>query len=421
MGILINNPAASPEQSPSAKSDKSDSSSHAVINDRERYVVLVEDEGPEYDSREALRFRRGLLDPRAAVFRRSLLRSKDQSAWHVRCRVLGGGGEFFFPLEPSLNARRPVRRVFLNLRKHRRSAWTQRLPPNWRDIDIRIAFSNDFMDEMGINSPSHLRSELQDQLGRDEFDVHMGNLPVQEASFQSLMEPGGTGFRRRRRDEDVNGDLVCTGENSITTEIVHKSVTPQNIEVEFEYKFCLLRPRRGPGHAVDGTPTWHLDDVVVVIKAPSHLCILPAGAPDSTNVAATDLTTLTSERQAHDQHIEIYSPQRAHESSVLDHSRSRLADNTRQRVISELMGTDRSAARRQRPFDVHGGDWARRGGAFMASDSEVQLLVATTDEVFAADEAQSVSGSRVQDDDGAARARPRGGVYYTAALRLSPP
>lgn len=107
------------------QSDKSDS--QAPQHGRDRQVVL-EEEDRNYDS---LRFRRGLLDPRAAEFRRrailenQLTDTKDQTMWNVRCRVLGGGGEFFFPLQPSLVVRRPVYRVFLNLRKDRRSAWTQ--------------------------------------------------------------------------------------------------------------------------------------------------------------------------------------------------------------------------------------------------------------------------------------------------------
>ena len=136
-----------------------------------------ESAGPDYDARQALRFRRGLLDPRAVDFRRSLLAPKDQHIWHVRCRVMGGGGEFFFPLEPSLVVRRPVHRVFLNLRKDRRSAWTQQLPPNWRDIDLRIAFSREFAVEMGLNGSSHHRCELQDQLGREEFSLHVAEGP----------------------------------------------------------------------------------------------------------------------------------------------------------------------------------------------------------------------------------------------------
>ena len=89
-----------------------------IVDDDER------DDG-DYDARQALRFRRGLLDPRAADFRRSLLNPKVQSTWNVRCRVVGGGGEFFFPLEPSNVVRRPVYRCFLNLRKNRRSSWSQ--------------------------------------------------------------------------------------------------------------------------------------------------------------------------------------------------------------------------------------------------------------------------------------------------------
>jgi len=199
------------------QSDKSDL--QAPQHGRDRHVVL-EEEDRNYDSRQTLRFGRGLLDPRAAEFRRRAILenqstdTKDQTTWNVRCRVLGGGGEFFFPLQPSLVVRRPVYRVFLNLRKDRRSAWTQvsmqcrvylrlleasspsharfvylyskketssqRLPPNWRDIDIRIAFSSDFAEDVGLQTPplsSSLRSELQDQLGREEFHAHVSEIP----------------------------------------------------------------------------------------------------------------------------------------------------------------------------------------------------------------------------------------------------
>jgi hypothetical protein len=98
-----------PPQSDKASSSR-ESSSDAPVHS----AVLPEDE--DYDARQALRFRRGLLDPRVADFRRSLQGPKDQTTWHVRCRVLGGGGEYFFPLEPSLVVRRPVYRVFLSLR-----------------------------------------------------------------------------------------------------------------------------------------------------------------------------------------------------------------------------------------------------------------------------------------------------------------
>ena len=163
-----------------AQSDKFDSHDDAASSrDRDRSLILLDDdeEAPDYDARQALRLRRGLLDPRAASFRRSLVLSRDKSSWNVRCRVLGGGGEYFFPLEPSLLVRRPVHRVFLNLRKDRRSAWTQRLPLNWRDIDIRIACSRDFSDEVGMSGPVHMRSELQDQLSRDEFNLHVAEIP----------------------------------------------------------------------------------------------------------------------------------------------------------------------------------------------------------------------------------------------------
>jgi hypothetical protein len=71
----------------------------------------------DYDARQALHFRRGLLGYHTADFRRTTTCPKDYTTWNVRCRVLGGGGQFFFPLEPSLYIRRPVHRVFLNLRK----------------------------------------------------------------------------------------------------------------------------------------------------------------------------------------------------------------------------------------------------------------------------------------------------------------
>ena len=148
---------------------------------RDRSVILLEDEASdlasEYDARQALRLRRGLLDPRAAGFRRSLLSARDKTTWNVRCRVLGGGGEFFFPLEPSLLVRRPVHRVFLNLRKDRRSAWTQRLPLHWRDIDIRIACSREFADDIGLSGPVYLRSEMEDQLSREEFNLRVAESP----------------------------------------------------------------------------------------------------------------------------------------------------------------------------------------------------------------------------------------------------
>ena len=160
-----------------------DSTSSLNRHNHDRSLILLDDEedslAPEYDARQALRLRRGLLDPRATSFRRSLQSSRDKSSWNVRCRVLGGGGEFFFTLEPSLLVRRPVHRVFLNLRTDRRSAWNQRLPVNWRDIDIRIACSRDFSDEVGLSGPLYLRSELQDQLSREEFNLHVADTPGQ--------------------------------------------------------------------------------------------------------------------------------------------------------------------------------------------------------------------------------------------------
>jgi hypothetical protein len=158
-------------------------------------VALPEDDeatqGPDYDARQALRLRRGLLDPRVADFRRSLNAPRDQSTWHVRCRVLGGGGEYFFPLEPSLVVRRPVYRVFLNLRQDRHSPWTQRLPPNWRDMDIRISFSREFASEVGLNISRLRTSELQDQLGRDEFNAHLADLPGTVPPRRATPRPPG--------------------------------------------------------------------------------------------------------------------------------------------------------------------------------------------------------------------------------------
>jgi hypothetical protein len=93
------------------------------------------------------------------------------SLWHVRARVsgfflcsnlgipdklvetqvLGGGGEIFFPFPPTFSSRRPEVMFILNLRTDPNSTWDQELPPNWRDVELRISSSRDFQEEFLVD------------------------------------------------------------------------------------------------------------------------------------------------------------------------------------------------------------------------------------------------------------------------------
>ena len=344
----------------------------------QRHVVLVEHEGPEYDSRRALRFRRGLLDPRAAAFRRSILENKDMASWNVRCRVLGGGGDYFFPLMPSLVVRRPVPRVFLNLRTSRQSAWTQRLPPQWRDIDIRIAFSQDFIEEVGLRNPLYLRSELQDQLGREEFNAHVAKLDM-PGHHLPLMHGGALGHgggQTHTSGESRHDAEYEPRDEAPATEIVHKSVTPEGIEVRFEYRFrqnpaphdarrnLYANPLRRAIESAEGGGSqggaWLLDDVCVVVATECFESSARSTTGDVVSTAATaraydeedgpmEAISVALSRMRRGGaipgpgEVEIHAPQRGFV----------FADGSQQqRMISELMGTGSIGYQRRQPLPL---------------------------------------------------------------------
>jgi len=155
---------------------------------------------------------------------------QERQIWKVRVRVHGdGAGETFIAMRPTSDQFRPVRQVLLYLRNDQ-SVWQKPLPRGWRDLDLRVGFSEAFRDEQGISNPL---VELHDTLSHDELEA----------------------ATERVRD-------------STSLDIVHTSLTHDGLSVSFEYKV-----RSDAAGSRDDPGEWELRDVVVAVTP-------GAGPPD---------------------------------------------------------------------------------------------------------------------------------------------